>query len=68
MRKTTLSVDDDLIRRAADVLGTVGLKDTVDGALREILAADARRRFAERLRDMRGVDLDRPEVMAGAWH
>jgi len=68
VRKTTLSVDDDLIRRAADVLGTVGLKDTVDGALREILAADARRRFAERLRDMRGVDLDRPEVMAGAWH
>jgi Arc/MetJ family transcription regulator len=68
VRKTTLSVDDDLIRRAADVLGTVGLKDTVDGALREILAADARRRFAERLRDMRGVDLDRPDVMAGAWH
>ena len=67
MRKTTLTIDDDLVRRAADVLGTGGLKATVDAALQEVVAADARRRFVERLRAMRGLDLDQPEVMAGAW-
>lgn len=67
MRKTTLSVDDELIDRVSLVLGTHGLKATIDGALYEVIAADARRRFALRLRTMQGLDLDRPEVMAGAW-
>ena len=67
MRKTTLTIDDDLVRRAANVLGTGGLKATVDAALQEVVAADARRRFVERLRVMRGLDLDQPDIMAGAW-
>jgi Arc/MetJ family transcription regulator len=67
MRKTTLAIDDELVRRAAEVLGTDGLKATVDGALHEVIAAEARRRFTERLRTMKGLDLDQPDVMAGAW-
>ncbi len=67
VRKTSIAIDDDLLRRAAEVLGTDGLKATVDGALHEVIAADARRRFAQRLRTMNGIDLDRPDVMAGAW-
>ena len=67
MRKTTLVVDEALLRRASAVLGTNGLKATVDRALQEVIAADGRRRFAERLREMRGLDLDDPQVMDAAW-
>lgn len=67
MRKTTLAVDEELLRRASAVLGTTGLKATVDRALEEVVAADGRRRFAERLRTMRGLDLDDPKVMDAAW-
>ena len=67
MRKTTLVVDDALLRRASAVLGTTGIKATVDRALEEVVAADGRRRFAERLREMRGLDLDDPQVMDAAW-
>lgn len=67
MRKTTITVDDDLVQRAAEVLGTGGLRATVDAALQEVIAADARRRFVDRLRAMKGIDLDQPDIMAGAW-
>ena len=67
MRKTTLVVDEALLRRASAVLGTSGLKATVDRALEEVVAADTRRRLAQRLREMRGLDLDDPQVMDAAW-
>lgn len=67
MRKTTLEIDDELFARARQVLGTRGLKDTVQRALEEIVALDARLRSIERLRTMDGLDLDDPEVMARAW-
>jgi len=67
VRKARVPVDDDLVRRATALLGAAGVKDALDRALREILAADARRRFSDRLRGMHGIDLDQPEVMAGAW-
>lgn len=67
MRKTTLEIDDEVIDQAKVVLGTKGIKDTVDAALHEVLAYEARRREIERLRTMRGLDLDDPEVMAQAW-
>ena len=62
VRKTTLEVDEALFRRAREVLGTHGLKATVHRAFEEILAADARRRAVRQLREMDGLDLDRPDV------
>lgn len=67
MRKTTIEIDDDLVARASAVLGTRGLKATVDAALNEVVAREARMRLVERLRTMDGLDLDDDEVMACAW-
>lgn len=67
MRKTTLEIDDEVLEEARAILGTSGIKDTIDAALNEILAFEARRRDIERMTTMRGLDLDDPEVMAQAW-
>jgi Arc/MetJ family transcription regulator len=66
-RKTTITVDDDLIAQAGTILGTSGITATIDEALRRVLVSEARKRMIERLRTMDGLDLDNPEVMAGAW-
>jgi Arc/MetJ family transcription regulator len=60
-------IDDAKLRRVRKLLGTKGIRDTIEKALDEVLALDARRRFADRLRGMSGLDLHDPEVMAGAW-
>ena len=65
--KTTIEVDESLAARAAAVLGTHSLKATVHRALEAVIAAEARRRLAQRLSEMEGLDLDKPEVLAGAW-
>jgi Arc/MetJ family transcription regulator len=65
--KTSIDLDDGLVARAAAVLGTRGFKATVQRALEEVVARDARMRLAERLRCMTGLDLDKPEVMDRAW-
>jgi Arc/MetJ family transcription regulator len=67
MRKTTIVIDDALIDEAKAVLGTTGLKETIDAALLEAVRAHLRRRHAERLRVMRGMDLAKPEIMEQAW-
>ena len=67
MHKTTIEVDEELFEAARSVLGTRGLKATVQRAFEEVLVAEARRRVLEQLQHMDGLDLDRPEVMASAW-
>ena len=67
MHKTTLVIDEAKLRRVRKVLGTKGIKDTIDRALDEVLALDARRRLVEKLRTMKGLDLADRKVMAGAW-
>jgi Arc/MetJ family transcription regulator len=67
VRKTTLVIDDELLERAKDALGTTGLKETIDAALQAAVAAKLRRDHFERLRQMRGLDLDRAEIMTQAW-
>jgi Arc/MetJ family transcription regulator len=47
--KTTVDVDTKAAEEAAQILGTSTLKDTVNAALREVLAADRRRRLIERI-------------------
>ncbi len=45
--KTTVDVDRELAGEAAEILGTKSLKDTVNGALREVIRAEGRRELAE---------------------
>ena len=48
--KTTIDVDRELAAKAAAILGTTSLKDTVNVALREVVADRLRRRLADRVR------------------
>ena len=65
--KRLVDVDDDLLHDATKVLGASTMKETVNRALEEVVLAARRRRHAERLSTMEGIDLDKPEVMSGAW-
>jgi Arc/MetJ family transcription regulator len=67
MSKTTLELDEQLFERAREVLGTRGLKATVQRAFEEVLAHDGRRRTIRQLQELDGLELDRPEFMAEAW-
>ena len=42
MSKTSVEVDRDIAARAADILGTTTLRDTIDASLREIVNAKRR--------------------------
>ena len=67
MKKTTLEFDEVLYERVRELLGTRGLKATVERAFEEVLTYEARPRAIRQLQEMDGLDLDRPEVMAHAW-
>lgn len=56
MRRTSLEIDEERLARAQRVLGTKGVKDTIDRALEEVLRADLRRRLADRVRTGEGID------------
>ena len=67
MSKRLVDIDDDLLAEATTVLGASTMKEAVNRSLESVVVADRRRRHADRLDDMRGLDLDDPEVMSGAW-
>lgn len=67
MHRTTLVLDDKKLAKVRKLLGTKGIKETVERALDEIIAYDARRKAVEQLQQMKGLDLDKPKVMARAW-
>ncbi len=54
--RTTIEIDEDRLAAAREVLGTKGIKDTVDRALEEVVRAALRRRLGRRLAEQRGVD------------
>jgi Arc/MetJ family transcription regulator len=56
MRRTSLEIDEERLARAQRVLGTKGVKDTIDRALDEVLRADLRRRLGDRIRTGEGID------------
>jgi len=62
-----LVIDDELVRRAQTVLGTRGIKDTVDRALEEVIALGARRALIERLETQRGLDIGDDTLADRAW-
>jgi Arc/MetJ family transcription regulator len=67
MTKRLVDIDDELLEEAATVLDTPTMKETVNRSLEEVVLAARRRRHAERLRAMHGLDLAKPNVMSGAW-
>jgi Arc/MetJ family transcription regulator len=65
--KTLIDVDDDDLAAAQQVLHTGTKKDTVNTALREVVALAARRRDLRRLTSGSLADLADDEVMRAAW-
>ena len=57
-RRTTIEVDDVLLRQAQEALGTKGLKDTVDLALTEAVRSRRRASLADAVRKGEAFDLD----------
>ena len=67
MSKRLVDIDDDLLKEASDVLGASTMKEAVNRSLESVVLAARRRRHAERLANMHGLDLDNSKVMGGAW-
>ena len=65
--RTVIELDDDLLRDARRILDAKTIKETVNRALAEVVAGEARRRELARLISGRGSDLADPEVMRAAW-
>ena len=63
-RRTTIEMDEQLLEAAQAVLGTRGLKETVDRALTEVVRASRRRALADRLSSGAGLDFDDETVKA----
>lgn len=67
MAKTVIDLDDELLARAAEHLGTKTKKDTVNTALERVVRAAAFDRFVEFAKEGGLDDLSDPEVMKQAW-
>jgi Arc/MetJ family transcription regulator len=59
-RKTLVKIDEDLLAEAKEVLGTSSIVDTVNQALKEVVALGARRRLIEHHRAL-SASIDDPE-------
>ena len=69
MRRTSLEIDEQQLARAQQVLGTSGVKDTVELALQEVIRAALRRRLAARIRSGEGIDRGEQMLEASrSWH
>ncbi len=67
MTKRLVDIDDDLLQAATEVLGARTMREAVNLALREVVAARRRERLIERFRSGDGTDLADPKVMGEAW-
>ncbi len=67
MTETLIDIDPVLLARAMEVTGASTFAEVIDAALREVIAAAARRRQIERLLDPEPADIDDPAVLAQAW-
>ncbi len=65
VRRTTLDIDEDMLSKAREILGTRGVKDTVDEALREVVRREAGKRLIAWWKE--NEDLHNPEIMERAW-
>ena len=60
-----MDIDEDMLSQARAILGTRGVKDTVDEALREVVRREAGERIVTWLKE--NDDLHNPEIMERAW-
>jgi Arc/MetJ family transcription regulator len=67
MTKTLIDLDDDLLARTQEALGTTTKKDTVNGAMRELLRRRAADDLLEMARDGAFTDLLDPDVRERMW-
>lgn len=67
LRKTSVEINEELLEAVRHILATKTVKETVEMAFLEVMRAQARREEAQALATMKGMDLDKPEVMQGAW-
>jgi Arc/MetJ family transcription regulator len=67
MAKTLIDVDEERLSAAQKVLKTETKKDTVNAALRQVIALAARRRDLQRLVSGGLPDLEDGDVMRAAW-
>lgn len=67
MTRTLIDADDELLERARALLGTGTKKDTVNAALAQVVALDARRRFLDDARGGALADAADGAVMDEAW-
>jgi len=66
-RRTTIEIDDDLLGKAREVLGTKGLRDTVEAALDEVVKAALREDLIRRLADPDGLDREALREAVRSW-
>jgi len=66
-RLTTLEIDDGKFSQVREILGTRTLRETVDRLFDEVITREARIQSIAQLRNMDGLDLDKPAVMDKAW-
>ena len=67
MSKTLIDIDDDLLAKSQQILGTTTKKDTVNAALREVVRLKAAEDFIELARGGIFDDLLDPDVAERAW-
>jgi Arc/MetJ family transcription regulator len=67
MAKTLIDVNEEYLAAAQEVLQTETKKDTINAALRAVVALAARRRDLQRLVSGGLPDLEDAEVMRAAW-
>lgn len=67
MTRTLIDLDDALLLQVQQILGTSTKKDTVNAALAEVVALQARRSFLTAAGSDAYTDLTDPEVRGEAW-
>lgn len=67
MSRTLINTDDDVLERAQQLLGTSTKKDTVNAALAQVVALNARRQFLDDARSGALADADDETVTQQAW-
>lgn len=66
-RKTVVKLDEGLLAEAKEVLGTTSIVDTVNQALKEVVALGARRRLIDRHRALSASIDDPDQERQRAW-
>jgi Arc/MetJ family transcription regulator len=63
--RTSIDLDEALLSECQRILGTGGIRDTVEGAMNELVRADRRARLKQRILSGAGIDRG-PEILAAS--